>query len=276
MPLKALVDNLDNVEENHKDLYVPETGADEQETGRFVLAVESVGGVELRNTANLMKALETERGEAKKYKSELSRFDGLDPDIYKSLQEENEQLKAEDPNREEKINELAESRVESVKREANKRYESLKTEAIKNEELLKADRDRLKAGLESILVKERALQIAGKISDSPHLLAKHIEGFIQADVDGEIPSSVFVDVSGNPRLSPNDINKQMNEEEFINDLVKDSQYAPLIRSSTTPGGGAPTNRGNLPPNLNGKYDPTKSENERLAALKEAHKLRVSG
>lgn len=262
--LKSVVETIEQVDEKFRDVYVPEKGPEDKETGRYILAVEPYAGYELANTTNLRKALDTERGDAKRYKSELTKYEGIDPTIYKSTVEELQALKDADPANEEHINDLVAKRTESAQQNFAKQIESYKAEAAKREEMSATERAQLKSILNKSLVSEKAYQLAKDISISPELMAPHIEPYLKLSIEGDRASVLVVDENGNPRAGK-DFSTPMTTQELIEEISKNPRFAPLVKGSETSGAGGAQPRQDFGAGAK-KYDPKASLAERAAAI----------
>lgn len=265
MPLKPVISKLEDVEENIRSLYEPELDKEGKSTGKFIVSIAKEGGYELHNSEALLNALQSERGTVSELQSQLKSFDGVDPKQYQSLAHELEQLKKSNP-KEQEIEELVNQRVEPLKAEITNQLEVYKSEASQKLEEKDSAISSYETQLTKLLVSDKAISIASSISDSPDLLAPHIERHLKADLSEGKASTVFVDSSGNRRISKIDIHKHMDEEEFIADFKKNKQYAPLIRSEVKPGSG-PTNPNNPNPSIGSvKFSEAKSMEDKKAAI----------
>lgn len=266
MPLKPKVSKLEDVQEQYRDLYEPEMGSDGQPTGEYIVSIAKENGFELANTTGLMNALSAEREQNKQFKSQLSQFEGVDPAKFRSLQEENEQLKALNPN-EQEVDKLVEQRIEPYKAEIGRQLETYKSEASKQLEDREGTIGRLKSQLEKTLVTDLAIKVASQISSAPNLLAPHLEKHIRADLEGDTARSVIVDANGNPRLSSKDINSPMTETEWVEEIKKNPDFAPLIKAEGKPGTNSPQpTNGNPSPGAI-KFSEAKTPDQKLEAIR---------
>lgn len=265
MALKAVVDNLDTVDENLKGHYVPEKDKDQKETGRFVLTVDSQEGYEVVNTSGFRKTLDTLRSEVKEHKRTLAGFEGIDPEVYKTMSDELQRLKEADPEKEDHINEEVAKRTEAVQTKMQQQLETFKAEATKQQEAIAGDRDKFRKMLLDVSVTEKALTLASKISPSPELLAPHIEPFLKLNTDGDKPVLEVVDANGTPR-SGKDFSTPMSTDELLEEISGEQKFAPLIKapSKSGPGNEPPSklNFGPTPP----KFETSGSMKSKVAAI----------
>lgn len=85
--------------------------------------------------------------------------------------------------------------------------------------------------ISTTLVDSVAQQMASKISTSPALILPHIKARLQADLDGETPSTKVLDASGNVSAATvADLEKE---------FVDNKDFASIIVASKAKGGGAP-------------------------------------
>ncbi len=275
MPLRPIVNKLEDVEEAQRGLYEPEMDSENKPTGRHIVSIVKEGGYELRNTTNLLNALAAEREQNKNLNSQLTKFEGIEPEKVTALTNELEQLKAANPDNK-KIEELVEERVEPYKAEISRQLESYKSEAAKQLE----EKDKVIAHRETQLrknlVSDYANKVAGVVAISPALIAPHLERQLKADLDGDTARTVIIDDSGNPRLSSKDIQSPMTEAEWVDEIRKNPEFAPLIKGEGNPGTGSP--QPNSKPNFNGApaFSEAKSLDDKVAAIEARQAARGGG
>lgn len=275
MPLRPIVTQLDEVEEAHRSLYEPEMDSDGKPTGNHIVSIVKEGGYELRNTTSLLSALAAEREQNKTLNSQLHKFDGIDPDNVAALTNELAQLKESNPDNK-KIEELVEERVEPYKAEISRQLESYKSEAAKQLEDKDAIIARREKQLRQNLVSDYANKVAAQVSISPSLIAPHLERQLKADLDGDSARTVIIDASGNPRLSSKDINSPMTESEWVDEIKKNPEFAPLIKGEGNPGTGSP--QPSSKPNFNGvpEFSKAKSLDDKVKAIEAKQAARGGG
>lgn len=266
MTLKAVVDNLDSVDEQHRSLYQPERDSDGKETGLHIVAIEAANGYNLENIESLKGALSNTRTERDDVVKKLKNFEGIDPKKYKALETKVEELQTTDAETEDRVNKIVESQTKAKLEEAAARLEQANTEFQSQLDTSKSESDQLKGWLHQSQVSDRAKAMAESVSDDPQLLAPLIERNMKCIIDEKGPRVQFVDDSGTVRIGK-DINSDMSEIEFIEDMKKNPKYATLIRSDQIPGtdpkipGG-----GQKIQSTTTEYDPNASQADRRAAL----------
>jgi hypothetical protein len=267
MTLKAVVDNLDNVDEQHRSLYQPERDSEGKETGKHIVAIEPVNGYNLENIESLKGALSNTRTERDDIAKKLKNFEGIDPKKYKALETKVEELQTTDAETEDRVNKIVESQTKAKLEEAAARLEQANTEFQSQLDTSKTESEQLRNSLKQVLVSDRAKAMAESISDAPQLLAPLIERNMKCVIDEKGPRVQFVDDNGTVRIGK-DIHNDMSESEFIEDMKKNDKFAPLIRSDQrpgtdpkAPGGGTQKIQGST------TYDPKASRQERVAAIK---------
>jgi hypothetical protein len=73
MALRALVTDIESVDEPLRELYV-------EKEGKYVLAVEAVDGYDLQDITGLSRALHSERTRAAQFEDRVKIYEGIDPD----------------------------------------------------------------------------------------------------------------------------------------------------------------------------------------------------
>lgn len=112
MALKAIVDKIDDAPEALREHYVAGTAENGAE-GKFILAVESVGGWALEDVSGLKSALGKERTTREKLERDVVAFKDLDPAKAKAALSELEELKKLDPTAE--ADKIANTKFEAAK-----------------------------------------------------------------------------------------------------------------------------------------------------------------
>lgn len=266
MTLKAVVDSLDNVDEQHRSLYQPERDSEGKETGKHIVAIEPVNGYNLENIESLKGALSNTRTERDDIAKKLKNFEGIDPKKYKALETKVEELQTTDAETEDRVNKIVESQTKAKLEEAAARLEQANTEFQSQLDTSKTESEQLRNSLKQVLVSDRAKAMAESISDAPQLLAPLIERNMKCVIDEKGPRVQFVDDNGTVRIGK-DIHNDMSEPEFIEDMKKNDKFAPLIRSDQRPGTDpkVPGGGGKVP-STNTQYDPNAPIADRMAAV----------
>lgn len=92
---------------------------------------------------------------------------------------------------------------------------------------------RYENNIRTTLVDNVATKLAAEISTSPALILPHIKARLQADLDGDTPTTKVLDKDGKPsNATLDDLRKE---------FVDNKDFATIIRASKANGGGAPDN-----------------------------------
>lgn len=90
--------------------------------------------------------------------------------------------------------------------------------------------ERLKQMLQTLLVENRAQEIANAISTSPKLILPHIRARLAAEIDGNDGITRVLDADGKPSA--------MSIAELKQEMIANKDYASIIKASDASGGGA--------------------------------------
>lgn len=198
MALKAIIENLDEVQKEFQGLYVKD-----ETSGVFKL--------DLEQDPNAGKELNDLRQERERLKAQADRL----LEEKKKEQEKTRQAEEERARRDKD--------VESLERTWKERHQKEITEAQQRQNVLLG-------ALESQMVNGVALRIATEISDSPDLILPHVQSRLRAsEIDGRWVTRV-VDVAGNATA--------MSVEELTEQIKSEKRFAPLVRGTKAAGGGA--------------------------------------
>jgi hypothetical protein len=198
MALKPIVENLDDIDEGFRGLYVKDDGAgvyklDVEPDERTAKELEELRKEKLRMEAHNKKLLEEKKKEA---------------DRARAAEEERARRERD-----------VESLERSIKEKHQVELENYSTRTAA-----------LQAQLEAQMVDNLALNLANQLSDTPALIMPHIKARLRAqEIDGRWRTSV-VDVMGNPTATTPD--------ELVEQMRGDKQFAPLVRGTRANGGGA--------------------------------------
>ncbi len=122
----------------------------------------------------------------------------------------------------------------------------------------KAVIDKLTNHTKQSLVDNVALSIASKISSSPNLILPHIKARLQADFEGDVPTTRVLDAAGKPSA--------LTIEELSKEFVANKDFSAIIIGSKASGGaGKPTNSGGATNTGTNKIDFSKMNPVELAA-----------
>jgi hypothetical protein len=161
--------------------------------------------------------------EAKKAKEAVKRYEGVDPDEYKTLKQqaaEAAQRKA-----------LEEGNLESWKQQFVDQFNKEK-EPILNEN------KSLRSAVEQYLVDAQASSALAEAKGSPKVLLPHIKAHVRVmQEEGQFVARV-VDGKGNPRIGDAQGNP-MTIKQLVDELKQDPDFARNFEGSGSSGGGAP-------------------------------------
>ena len=194
--LKAILENLDSVEEGVKPLYV-------QKDGKYVLDVEASEGFELANVGALQSALSSERSIRGSVEKELKKFGSnwdekekkwvhtIDPTKAKQALEKYDQFKSFDPNKE--ADKIADAKVTAAKEGLIAQYSS-------EIETRDGRIGLLTTTVEDLLITQTARADIIAAKGSPELLLPHIAKMTRvSEKDGKFLVEVL-DKEGNVRI----------------------------------------------------------------------------
>lgn len=201
MALKAIVDKIEDAPETVRDQYRPGT-ADEGAEGKFVLAVEGVGGWALEDVSGLKSALGKERTTREKLERDVIAFKDLDPSKAKAALAELEELKKLDPSAE--ADKIANSKFEAAKAQLLEKHGQ---EIDQREQRI----GKLSGAVDRLVRQAAATAAIAEAKGSVELLLPHVLAHtrVKEAEDGEFTVEV-VDRAGNVRIgdskgSPMDI-----------------------------------------------------------------------
>lgn len=230
--LKAILDNLESVEEGQRGFYREVTDEKSPIKGKFILAVEPVGGLALENVDGLKTALAKERGQRESNDRLLKEFEGLDPaDVRKKL-EKYETLSQIDPNKE--ADRLAHEKVEAFKNQAQKDIASIKETSEKREKNLIGQ-------ITNLLLTSEAKGALAKHEGNIDLLLPHVEkrSRVRETDDGQFVVEV-VDDNGIARIKDAS-GALMTIEDLVIEMRAHETFGTAFKNSGTSGGGSQTN-----------------------------------
>lgn len=187
--LKAIIDKLEDVDEALRGFYSP--GIDDYD-GKFVLDVESSGGLSLEDVSGLKSALGAERSAKESAERKLKDFEGLDPKKARDALAKIKEIGDFDPEKE--ADKIAAERFKTRETQLIEKHE---TELAEKEQAVVA----LNKQLEQVLIDAEASKELSKQGGSVDLLLPHIQRStrLKKDTDGNYVVEV-IDVKGNPRI----------------------------------------------------------------------------
>lgn len=166
----------------------------------------------------LQRALDNERNEKNTLKTDLQAM----RDELAAIRSEADNAKAE-KNRKTRD-------YDALEADFNRKLDEAKTVA-------KANEDKLKVSIQTMLVDNKALEIANKLGgENADILIPHIKSRLQADFDGDTPATRVLDKNG--QVSANSLADL--EKEFVDN----PRFAPILVGSRASGGSATGNAAN--------------------------------
>jgi len=237
MPLDAIVDSLEGVPEQYRELYA-------ERDGKYRLDVQ---GVEFPDEVQGLKsALQKEREAAKEAQARLKAYGEIDPDTVRKLMSERE--KQED--------ELAAKRGEFDKLLAKK--EAKHTEALEAERQRVASLEKQVLGLVRDQEARKALEQAGANVD---LLLPHVLSRVEVIEQDGARKAVVLGDEGAPRL--NDEGNEMSISELVAEMANSERYRAGFPAQVAQGGGAANNGAGR---ASGGFDPRSATDAEKAAF----------
>lgn len=189
MPLKAIVENLETVDETQRPFY-------REDDGKFVLDVEPVNGFALENIEGLKSALGATRRERDEIQQKFKSFDGLDAAKARDALTKLEELSRIDPEKE--ADKLAAQKLESLKSQMTDAHRREVEKLVKENSTFKGVA--LRFGVTDRISK--ALDAAKAMPDSRPVLEAYMSKYVKSSFDDNGTLSIqIVDDNGNPRIA---------------------------------------------------------------------------
>lgn len=213
MTLKAVVENLDSVEESHRSLYV-------QDGGKYRLNVE--GAVSETEIGGLKSALQKERERAKQLEKLAKAAEGIDLEEYQTLKTEAESRAQKDAEKKGEWDKLRAQMLEKHQTELKTREEKVGL---------------MRTALESYLVDAGATQELAAAKGVPGLLLPHVKSQVKViEEDGSFQVRV-VNAKGEPRV--NGDGQFMTIKDLVSEMRQSEIYARAFEGSGASGSGTP-------------------------------------
>lgn len=188
MPLKALVEDINTVDEAHRPLY-------KEQDGKHVLDVEPVGGFALEDVDGLKSALGATRRERDDAKNALKSFENLDPKKARDALAKVEEFAKFDPNKE--ADKIVSQKVEAFKTQMIEQHNTETT-------VLKGQVNVFKQAALKLGVTDRigkALDKAGALPESREVLEAYMAQYVRSGFNEDASLKIdVVDGKGNPRI----------------------------------------------------------------------------
>jgi hypothetical protein len=263
--LKAVVTDLNTVDEAHRGLYV-------EKSGKFYVNITPTDGFELDNVSGLKSALGAERNNVAVLKEQLKPYEGLDvtlartaiervaafgdmtPDAAKTAMETAARLSALDPAKE--ADKIAETKLETIKSQLSAQFGVEKAELSTQLNGMKATNEGLTGQLQT-LMRDNAIKSevakANPLDDARDAIELLAGQFVRTKVvDGKFVVEV-IDGNGNPRMKD-----YINNTAFtVSDLVGEIREtkASLFKADDRRGIGVQPGGDHLPAGNGGKANP---------------------
>lgn len=229
MAIKAILEKIEDAPETLREHYA-------EKDGKFVLAVEPVGGYALEDVTGLKSALGKERSTVSALEAQVVKFKDLDPDKARTALIELEELRKIDPSAEaDKI--------------ANTKFEAARSQLVEKHGAELVDRDNrigFLSGAVDVLVREqRATAEIAEAKGSVDLLLPHVLKFTRTvEKDGKFVTEV-IDGAGNVRIGDAQGNP-MTIKGLVAEMRASDTFARAFDGDGTTGGGKqPDNGGNV-------------------------------
>lgn len=208
--LRARVSDINDIDEGLRDHY-------KQEGEGWILDVEANEGFALENIQGLRNALQAERNETKKLKTNLSQFEGISPEDVSNFKQNSTKQQSSD----EELNKLK----STYHKKLNDLQDELsKKDKVMNDYLLNSEINRV-------------LSNASLVDNGAALLRPHIQSSLRV-IDGQVTP---VDKDGNPMIS-NKMNNvgNMSLDEFVEGMKSNKVYSGLFKADNIQGTGSKT------------------------------------
>lgn len=258
MALKAVVDTLDDAPETLREHYRAGT-ANEGTEGKFVLAVEAVGGFALEDVSGLKSALGKERTTREKLERDVVKFKDLDPEKAREALAKLEELGSLDPAKE--ADKIANTKFEAAKAQLLEKHTG---EIIAREERIGF----LSKAVENLLIDAAATAALAEAKGSVQLLLPHVKAHARVkEVDGKFTVEV-VDAAGNGRIADAK-GAPMGIKDLVAEMRESDAFARAFEGEGHSGTGKTPD---APAGSVKKGDMGGTREERIAAIAAKHKL----
>ncbi len=246
MALKAMVDNLEDVPEGVRGEYSKIDQEEHYANGKYLLVVESVGGVELDNVTGLKTALGNERDNLKIAKARITKFGDVDPEQISSMTEELTQTKKKLSDYEDdklSLDEKTESRIGHVRQEYDAKIEQLTNNSkVELDKVLK-ERDVERARFDKEFGENFArFEIAKKFPEATELLLPHVMKRIEIEREGDDVRRKILNADGG-ELIPDSTGRTATILDLLNSMQEDPKFATAFPGLNKTGGGSSTTKG---------------------------------
>jgi hypothetical protein len=188
MPIKAIVEDINQVEEPQRALY-------KETDGKFVLDVEPVGGYALEDVGGLKTALGATRRERDDAMAALKPFEGIDPDKARDAFKRVDEFAKFDPEKE--ADKIVAGKVEAMKSQLIEQHTAETRKLSERVSVFESAARRL--GVTDRISK--ALDKAGATPEGRDVLEAYMAKFVKAGFTEDAALKIdVVDDKGNPRI----------------------------------------------------------------------------
>ncbi len=254
MALKAIIEKIEDAPEAFRSEYT-------EKDGKFVLAVESVGGYALEDVTGLKTALGAERSQRERLEKDVVRFKDLDPEKARAALIELEELKAIDPAKE--ADKIASSKFEAAKAQLLEKHQA---EVTGKDARIAA----LTGAVDGLTRKQQATLAIAEAKGAVELLLPHVLAHtrIKEGSDGSFSVEV-VDAAGNGRIADAK-GTPMTIKDLVAEMRESQTYARAFDGDGHSGSGKEHDSGGGTGGTGGDMGGTRAERE--AAIKAKFKL----
>lgn len=228
MALKATVNTLNDVPETLREHYA-------EKDGKFILSVESVGGVSLEDVGGLRTALSKERESRQTADKTLKAWEGLDPEDTRDRLAKYDELSKLDPSKE--ADRIVTERVKAWGEKEGKR---LTAEIETRDQKI----GKLEGAYRKVTVTQAATQAISEAKGRVKPLLPHVESVtrVRETADGSYAVEVL-DAAGNVRIGDSQGNP-LTIAQLIAEMKDNDDFSPLFEGHNAGGSGAPSGGAN--------------------------------
>lgn len=229
MALKAILDSIDGLPEAISKEYIKIEDAQSPHNGKFKLAVEPTGGLELDDVSGLKNALGAARRERDEAKDALGKYGDISPTKAKEGVSALTRLTKFDPEKE--ADRLAEEK-------ANAKVRQMQDKHLEEVDSLKKGTQRLRGIVEHQLIDSAAKEAILKEKGDPLLLLPHVKQSmrLKEQQDGSFTVEI-VDDKGNPRIKDAQGNL-MQVADLVGEMKRHESFARAFEGSGASGSGS--------------------------------------
>ena len=226
MPLDAVVDSLDGMDESVKGLYR------QSEEGKFILDVNPAAGYALENVDGLKSALQKERGRAKDLETKFGSLGDIDPSEVQSKLQRLADLESLDPAKE--ADKIAETKIQAkVDQMAQKHQKDLQG--------VQGQVEKYKGQLQKLLVDDvakSAILAAGGDERTVTYMLPHIKSQLAIEESENGFMTSVIDEYGNPRIGDSK-GSAMSVQQLVEEMKSTDLWAGAFPGRKKSSGGTP-------------------------------------